>query len=901
MKRNLILLAVVLMAALTNVHAQATQNLKKTEITGTIIEAESKQPLQYATVQLFSLPDSTFRGGAISRADGSFTLSATQGQSFVRITSMGLATQTRNIIIDEKTQPKVDLGQITMSELRNSIAEIEIVAPVVPVVQKGDTTTYNAAAFTVAEGSALEDLLKKLPGAEVDENGNLTINGQSIKKVMMDGEEYEISDLNTAMKDIPADMIEQLQVYRRKSDKAIATGIDDGNSEMVLNLRVKKDRKQGWNGNLMAGIGNDSQYQGKANVNRFKDRMNFSANVSTDDNGISRNKRIGINYSKRTDRLNIGADLNFDRNDNNRWSLSDEETFLTDTTSQYSHSESSNKNNRNNIAVGIRMEWRPDTLTTISFRPRINYSSSNQNGTSSSWTQNNSREYINRKESGRPTDSHSFGTSGSLYINRRLGKPGRNLSLNIDFRLNNSSEDSRNRSKTYYMLYGDSVQIRDQHILTDNNSDELSARLNYTEPLFKNHFLELSYSYRTRPSTYERYAYNWNDSIQDFETEADSAQSRCTRNVYDIQQASIAFIANTQKLNYTLGVELESQRYYTRNYFQNITVTEQARTVTNYAPRFNLSYKFNDNTSLRMDYRGRSSQPSVNDLQPITDNTDPLNIRTGNPDLKPGFNNNMSVNFNRSSTKRRSNISVSADFSNQMNRVAWITTFDESTGVRTSAPRNVNGNWAAGLRLNAYTPIGPKEKSRFSVSANSQYRFDRRVSFTRISGNKNSVKNITKGNTLSQQVKGTFRAKNFDTNLSGGIRYYTTNSSVRPESNRSTYDYTLHADVNATLFWGIQLSTDIDCRMRRGYGSRNDRTQTMWNAQVSKAFLKRKNIILRFNLYDLLHERAVEIGHSVSENSVRDWSSSSAVRYMLLSVTYKFNKFGAKRSKKKAK
>lgn len=888
MKEKLTIWFVLLLLGFQAAVAQTETDKASVEVSGLVTEADSVTPLDFVTVQLYALPDSSLIKGCTSDTTGHFSLNVTPGRFYLKLSSVGYNTLTFPLNIKEQN---VNMGKIVMNPLATMLKEAEVVAQAPAVVQKGDTTTYNASAFQVAEGSALEDLLKRLPGAEIDEEGNLLINGQKITKVMMDGEEFFISDLNTAMKELPAEMIDKLQVYHRKSEKARATGINDGKEDLVLDLRVKPDRRKGWNGNLMAGSGNDGQWQGKAQAFRFKQKMSFSMNGSANDNGISKNKRIGINFSKRSDQLKLGVNVNFNRNDNDRWNISDTETFITDSTSQYSHSESTTSSFRNNLSANFQMEWRPDTLTTIRFRPQLSYNKGEEQGYSSSWTQNNSRQYINRKEGDNPRNTQGFSTGINLYANRRLGKPGRNIGVEFSYNANNSDVDSRNQSRTYYPLYGDSVQIRNQYIPTRNNSHEIYAKLSYTEPLFKNHFLEIDYAFRNKPSLYERYAYNWNEEDNRFEEQPDSAQSRCTENKYNIHRAGAAFVANTEKYNYTIGVDVEAQRYSTRNYFEDITVTSQARTVVNYAPALNLRYKFSDNSTLRVDYRGESSQPSLNDLQPITDNTDPLNIRTGNPDLKPAFNNNVSMNFNQSFTSRRSNINAYARYSNRMNQVAWVVDYNETTGVRTNYPLNVNGNWQTDLGFNFYTPLGAVSTSKFSISTASRYGFNHSVGFIRTSGSESSVKNFTKGTTLYQQVKGRYHYQKYDAELSADIRYFTSSNSLRHESDRSTCDYTFRANFNLELFWNIQVSTDINCTIRQGYGEKNDKTRTMWNAQLSKSFFKRRSLIVSFNFYDILRENE-SIGHSVSDTSIRDWSTSTSKRYFMCSLTYKFNKFG---------
>lgn len=878
---------------LTAGFAQNTSPQKQAVIDGYVVEPDSITPIDFATIQLYTLPDSSFIKGVVSGADGHFSMNVAGGTYLLKFSSVGFKPCFRNF---EVNNGRVQLGKVLLQASSTMLKEAEVVAQVPAVVQKGDTTTYNASAFQVAEGSALEELIRKLPGAELDEEGNLIINGQKVTKVMMDGQEFFIRDLNSAMKDIPADMIDKLQVYHRKSEQARATGIDDGKEDLVLDLKVKPDRKRGWNGNIMAGYGNDGQYQGKAQANRFKNKMNLSLKGSVDDNGVSKNKKLSVNYSQRSDKWNVGADVGFNRNDDNRWSITDEETFITDSTSQYSHWESKSDSYRNTLSANLRMEWTPDTLTTISFRPWFNYSKGGRDSGNSSWRQNSEHTLINRSNAISPNAYHNFSTGGSFYINRRLGKPGRNLSLNFDYNVYDAGNNDRNQSRTYYLLYGDSVQVRDQRIPSNENNHEISAKLTYTEPLFRNHYLQLEYNYRNKPSVYEKYAYNWLPEENRFEEFPDSTQSWCTTSTYNTHLGRVSFVANTSKYNYSLGVNMEIQQYTTRNYFQDVTLTKQGRTVINYAPNFNMSYKFSRNTTLRMNYRGYSSQPSLNDLQARTDNTDPLNIRTGNPDLSPSFNNNISLNFSQYFTSRRSNINAWSNYGNRMNQVAWVVTYDENTGVRKNYPRNVNGNWWMELGFNFYTPLGAVSDSKFSISTNSRYNFNRSVGFTRVEGNENSVKNFTRGTTWYQQVKGSFHYKKYDVDLSAGIRYYTSNNSIRHEYDRRTYDYSFRANTTVTLFWDVQVSTDVNCEIRRGYGERNDRTRTMWNAQISKSFFRQKNIV-RFNLYDILHEREV-IGHSVSESSIRDWSSSFSEKYFMFSLTYKFNKFGVTRKKK---
>ncbi len=897
MKKKKILSLVGFLLLSILLHAQTELPKEQTTllpIDGFITEADTTTAIDFVTVQLFSLPDSTFIKGAVTGNDGGFSLKTKPGQYFLKISSVGYRTQIHPFQLTATDTGK-HFGKLPISSGATELKGAEVVATIPPVVQKGDTTTYNAAAFRVAEGSALEELIKKLPGAEVDDEGNLTINGQKITKVVMDGEEFFINDLNSAMKDLPADMIDKLQVYHKKSDKARATGIDDGNDDLVLDLRVKPDRKQGWNGNVMAGIRNQGQYEGRATANRFKNKMNFSLNASTDDDNITKSYRTSVNYSKRSDKVNFGANVNFNRSDSKRWYREDRETFITDSTSQYSHSDRNNQNTRNNFSASFRMEWRPDSLTTINFRPSVNYSKGNSRNNGSSWTKNNEMEEINNKKSVDRNENTNFSTRGSLYINRRFHKKGRNLSLNFDYSVNNGDGTSFSNSETWYAKFGDSIDVRNYKTNTSDRRHEISVRASYTEPLFKNHYLEANYQYSNRPSNYERYSYDWNDETGNFLAMPDSAQSRCTETVYNTQQGRLSLVANAERYRYTLGVNVEAQRYSTRNYFQQVTVTTQARTVVNYSPNANFWYRFNENSTIRMDYRGYSSQPSLNDLQPITDQTDPLNIRTGNPNLKPAFNNNVNANYQIGFPKKFMNLNVYAGYNNRMNSVAWITTYNEETGVKKNAPENVNGNWGANAGLNFNSPLD--KKRMFSIDLSSRTNFRQNVSFTKVKDNQNSVENFAKTWDFYEQMRLRFHHKICDVNLQGSVNYSTSRNTLRKESNEHRTNYRIGGSFDITLPWDIRLSSDINSDIRRGSRNGYDRTTTMWNAQLSKSFFRKKNVVVRVNLYDILKERET-IGYAVDENSIRDWSSNTSEKYFMASVTYRFNVFGAKKVKR---
>lgn len=797
----------------------------------------------------------------------------------------------RSEVVTDSTKRKVPVDTTSMTSRTHMLQEVEVVAMAPPVTQKGDTTAYNASSFKVAEGSALEDLIKKLPGAELDEDGTLTINGEKITKLMVDGKEFFISDLNTAMKDLPADMIKKLKVYHRKSDKSRRTGVNDGKEDFVLDLNVKPEMKTGWNGNITAGYGNSGHYRSRTNTNRFTDKENISIMASAGNKGISSNQRTGASYNRRGDKLSIYADVNYRHSWRKSWNKLDREEFISDSASQYTNSYNESRNNANNLSSSVRLEWTPDTMTYLSFSPSVNYQRSRAASSGFSETKDNEHQPINRKENATPSRNKQFSSNGSFAFYRRLGKPGRSISVEMNYQLSSNDRDGNPWSETHYYNYSDSVKRQNLWNNTQNNNSTLSVNIGYTEPVFKNHYARISYAYDYRPSTNEKYAYQYDDETGNYMSTPDSLYSNCLQTTYNIHTASVNFIANTEKYDYTLGLDVEAEQYKSHTYFQESTIARQHRNVVNFAPNLFARYKFSDRNTLTFYYNGRTNQPSIDDLQPVTDITDPLNIRTGNPNLKASYNSNISMNYNCFFQKTMASLNANLWVSNTLNSTVWAVNYNPKTGVRTSMPLNVNGNWNLRSSVTYSTPLDAQR--HFYIDNSTQYSFRRGVGFTSVDGN--SVKNYTLQNNITEKVRGMYRTEKVNASVAAEMRYGNSTHSMTHESDRETFDYLFSADADVNLPWDFEINTGINCRIKNGYGEQNDKTRTMWNAQLSKMLFKRR-LILRLTLYDLLHQNE-SIGQNVNETSVTNWSSSVSNEYAMFSVTYKFNTMGGRQGR----
>ena len=449
---------------------------------------------------------------------------------------MGFQTYYRNIALP-KGNKSINLGTITLEENSKMLKETEVTAKLAQVEMKADTFIYNAEAFRLPEGSALEELVRKLPGAEVDDEGNIKINGKSVSKIMVDGKEYFQNDTKMAMKNLPSKLIKKLKAYDKKSDYSRITGIDDGEEETVLDLSVKKGMKEGWVGNFDGAYGTEDRYSGKANINRFMDHSYLSVIGSRNNindgggrwgwgggGGITTSTMGGATFAWENGKpdysaglLKIGGNVRYDSRDSESASRTNSEMFLPSGSSQFSNSKNQGTNWSQNFNANFQFEWFPDSLTNIMFRPNFSHSNGNSSSHSHSVTFNESpfdagltdpvEEYrtmddpnnirVNANERLNNGNNHSDNVNGELQVNRRLWVPGRNLTLNIGGSYSENDNKSYSRSMIKY-FQRDEINADYQNTMSPSKNYNYQGRLSYTEPILKGTVVQASYQAQYR-------------------------------------------------------------------------------------------------------------------------------------------------------------------------------------------------------------------------------------------------------------------------------------------------------------------------------------------------------------------------------------------------------------------
>ena len=920
----------------------AFSQTKNITVSGRVVE-DSKEPAAQATIQLLSLPDSTYTVGVASSENGYFKLPKVKAGKYVmKISYIGFKTKLVPLQLTSAV-PEKNVGTVTLESDAIMLAEAVVTAeaPQVQVVE--DTLVYNSTAYRTPEGAMLEELVKKLPGAEIDDDGNVKINGKDLKKIMVDGKEFFGGDVKTGLKNLPVDMIDKLKTYDKKSDLARITGIDDGEEETVLDLTVKKGMNQGWFGNADAAYGTEDRYLGRLMLNRFVDNTQFSligsANNVNDqgfsgggggprwrrNNGLTATKTLGVNFATQSPKLELGGSARYNYRDADIISTNSSERFLQNGSS-YSNSNSINGNRNVDFNADFRLEWKPDSMTNIIFRPNISYGTTDNSSRSESGTFNadpynlvadpnaflNFDELtddplkdirVNATNSASLGKSKSLSANGTLQVNRKLNNRGRNITFWGNFGYGDKDNDQYTQSETRYYqilnaLGGDSVLYRNQYITTPTHNYNYSAQLTYSEPIARATFLQFRYRFQYKYSESDKTTFDllnfpdWEIGgplPSGYEQHPVDSLGKYAEYRYYNHDASVSLRFLREKYQLSAGVSFQPQ-HSVLSYKRGDYMIDTARNVFNFSPNIDFRYRFSKVSQLRFIYRGRSGQPGMEDLLPIVDNSNPLNIRVGNPGLKPSFTHNMRLFYNTYNAEKQRGIMTHASFSTTQNSISNSTVYNEQTGGRITTPKNINGNWNAFGMFGFNTALKNK---KFTINSFSNVNYNNNVAYLYNQETKRDDKNTTTGLTLRERLNGAYRNDWFEFGVNGSIDYSVERSKLRPENNQEPYTFSYGALTNITMPWKMTLSTNITNQSRRGYTDTSmNRNELIWNAQLSQSLLKGAATI-SFEMYDILKQQS-NISRSLTADA-RSVSSYNGINsYCMLHFIYRLNVFGGK-------
>lgn len=888
-------------------------------VRGTVTD-ENGDPLIEATVRLLSARDSAFVKGTTTDVNGKFSLRDIKAGSYIVQTSyIGYDNATVNTKVADKnvTVP------VKMKESSIMLKEAVVTGVKTEIVAKEDTLEYNAGSYKTQPNAVMEDLLKKLPGVEVDSDGKIKAGGKEVTKILVDGKEFFSDDPKVASKNLPANMIDKLQVVDRKSDLARLTGVDDGEEETVINLTVKKGMKNGWFGVVNGGYGTDDRYAADFNVNRFwnDNQITFLGNFNninqlgfTDsngsrfrrfggNNGINTSQSFGVNFNvgKGDESFRVGGDLLYSHTDQDTRTSQERQYLFTDSTS-YLSSRSGSRDKGHNIRGDFRVKWKMDTLTTLEFRPRfsLNYNKSVSADSSRTFAGDLARSLVTRSINTGSSDGNSYEFGGELWFNHNFkSHPGRSFSIAVDYSMSNVKEKDFSYSyNRFYLLKNilgnDSLDVYDQ--FTDNHtwSNRVGGRLTWTEPIgdVKNgRFIEISYrmSYRwnnadkmvyDHPVTFPDGAY---DPVVDYlQNVFNDELSNRFRNDFFTQRMQVGF--RQVRRDYTLNVGMAFVPSMSKSKdLINSARDIATRWVFNVSPYLRFRYKFNKTRNMNVDYRGNASEPSMTQLQPVADMSNPLRIVVGNPELKPSFNHNVRVRFSDFNVDAQRSIMAMANVGITQNSIVSNTQFNRETGGQLTTYENVNGNWNANLFSMISFPLRNKN---WQFNGNLFARYSQAIGFN------NGERNRSGSFNIGPSVSLAFRPENWEFELRPYFNLQETHNSLQTAANRSVQTYGGMFNAGWYAPFGLVINTDLSFTGTNGYSAGYDQNQWMWNASIAYQFLKGKEATVAIKGYDLLQQRK-SIMRNVTANYIDDTSYNSLTRYFMITFSYRFNTFGA--------
>ena len=938
----LLLLIIFNFSFLTSL-AQPDPEYQRLTISGQLLDADLKEPMVQATIQLFTVTDSTFVGGAVSNERGNFIVQAPSAGTFrLRITTVGYQPIDREVTL--RRNESLDLGNLMMETESVMLQEAVVTGRAAQVIVRKDTIMYNPEAFRTPEGSAIEELIKRIPGAEVDEDGNITVNGKEVKKILLDGKEFMLGDVETALKNIPVSIIQNLKFYDQQSDQARITGIDDGEKETVLDFSIKKGMNHGYMTNLDLAGGTKHRYASRGMGSSFTDKTRFVllGNFNNKEEnagwwnrrGLNARKMLGTNLNYDDGKkLKIDASIRWNHRDGDNQTENASENFYSGSSRTFSNSSTSNYTRSNNWRGNIRVEWKPDSLTNILLRANGSYGTDDATNASLSATFNDdpylyttnplgelsplSDILVNRNQSASLTYSDNKNAWAMLQLYRRLNPRGRNIVVRLE--ANGGSSNNKNTSDNEVHLFlvknqagQDSTYYTARYNTTPSDQSGYVLSTTYSEPLWKGAHLQFNYELRYSQNKSDRQTYDfsqlpenpfagivpeyreWDPWLSTVYSQMDSFfdknLSRFSEYKNYTHNLRLTLRHKVEKYDYNIGFLVQPQHSNFIQDYRGIYV-DTIRNVTNLTPTLDFHYKFSDQSNLWIHYRGDTRQPEMTQLLDITDDSNPLYITQGNPGLKPQFTNSLNAYYNNYIVRHKRSIVVYANYRHIRNSISNLVRYNPETGGSISRPENINGNWNMNAGFTFNTALD--STAHWNIGTDTRLRYNHYVSYV-AQQQADAAKNTTRTTNVNERLTFGYRNDWLEVTLDGTVNYQHSRNELQPTADLDTWQLNYGGQFLVRLPLDIEVSMNLHERSRRGYNDSSMNTnELLWNGQISKPFLKNKSLIVALNFYDLLGQQS-NYERWINATSRSDTQYNSVNSYAMLHVRYRLNMFGGK-------
>lgn len=900
---------------------------QQSSISGSIADTVGFKPMAFSSIALIRQSDSILVSHQWATEKAVFTFNQLPAGNYIlQITRPSFADYEELIKLGEGEQKQV--GTIVLMSKENLLKEIIIREKKNAITIKGDTTEYLVDSFLVNKSSNVEDLLKKLPGIQVDKNGKITAHGQEVKKVLVDGEEFFGDDPTVATKNIRADNVESVQVFDKKSDQAAFTGIDDGEKNKTINLKLKEDAKKGYFGKTSGAEGRDEnklpRYEYDAMVNMFKNKRKFalygatSNTNKTDMNWNDRETYQGANdntfmsdegyyysYYDGNDGFNgvgVPQTLYYGgfysdklRDDKHSFNISGNRKemivdgynnnytkYILPDTLYFNNQLSEFRNTKQKSSGSGKYEIKLDSLSTLKITLSASQGTFNNKSTYTTENLNSNAALVNSNNRIQTSIGDNQTFKGGAVLNKKFKTKGRTISLSTNFDYNASTSDGLLESETRLYNADGSLKLAtliDQKKTNSSKTNSLTGNIVYTEPLSEKWFVVSEYDLKTTLSISERYTFTKNGN-NEYANTLDSLSNSLRYDVF-VNAGGVSLKYVGKKLNYSFGGKAS---YTDLRQLNQVNNDVRNQYFLNLFPSANVQYKIRNNTSFRANYYGNTRQPSLQQIQPLLDNSNPLDVYVGNPDLQQSFRNGFSVSFNdyKPLSGRSFYGSLSYDFVQDD-----FASFDvvDNEGRKTHKTVNVDGNKSANLWTNYWFSI---KKIDLGVSQNASLNYSVNNNF--INGLNNRNQNVSGRYGLSLYYS---KEEKFETNLGGHVNYNYSTSSLRSDVKTQYFIYNYEAGFSVFLPKQFKVGADADINIRqRTSDFDKNLNNTILNAYVSKGFLKKETLLVKFSIQDLLNQN-LGFSRSANSNYINENTYSVLRRYFLVTLTWNFTKGGA--------
>lgn len=894
-------------------------------IEGTVTDSVLKRPLSSATIALAHAKDSSLISFTRANEDGFFQIkNVSAGKYLLSVSYVGY--QPLWLAIKTSSAQNLSLGNIYMTDT-SRLADLTVMARRPPVVINNDTIEFNSENFKTVPNAVVEDMLKKMPGIEVDKSGAITVNGKSVSKVFVNGKEFFTGDPKMATRNLPADAVDKIQVYDRKSDQATFTGIDDGNEETSINIKLKKDRNHSTFGKINVSTGKPGRWDGQGNMNRlnndeqisligmanntnrqgfsFGDIANFSgagggmrpgagggimlsdgaaaSGLPTGNNaqGVANTYAGGANYSNVFNNKNTDFNANLTGSDINRNLIS--KSFIQNLTPGNLFNQQSNANTQTDNQQGkFGSTWDQKVSDKFSFKftPAITKQHTVSSGSSNIQTYLPDGSLTNASQTATSGITDAFNASGNLLLRKKFAKKGRTISSTIAFGYNESTATTSQKSELLSYLNNSITQdsVIDQHNRREGVTSSYSANVVYTEPLSKRSLLELDGYVSDSKGSSSRKVYDFDKTSNQYDL-VNGRLSNEYKSNYLYSGAGMNFRTNQKKFNFSTGFSVQNTQLTGKNISAATTLSQHSIDVL---PAAMFQYNFARTKNLNFNYRTSTNQPSLTQLQPVLDLSNINNQYIGNPDLKRSYTHNFNLRYFSSKFITQKNFFAFLNASVTDNS---IVNYDSILANHTILTKPVNVNGVYRINGNANYGFGLKKiHSRINFGLN--LGLNNNVSFSNAALNTIVIKSIGPSISYNYQL-----SEIMDIDVSSRYSYSITNNKLNSALNTHYLTRVYSADVTNYLPGGLILNQSLNYTINSGRAEGYNTAIPIWNASLSKLLLKNKRAELKLSAYDLL-DKSSGISRTVSQSQITDQNYNVISRYFLIGVTYSLQKSG---------